>query len=260
MSRPALPQFRAPARDAVALGYLLLVAALGTALGLASGNPVLLLVLTALPPYLVFLDRVRSGRRAAAIWLMVGWAAFQATAVVLLTVALPDRAAEALVNGPHYRDIMFRWIRTGVGSEGDWRQFLPEHALHYAVFLVLSALTAGAGGIVLGTLLLNYMSFYVGSLFLADSGGGHTLRLILMGWPIWSIIRVIGFIAGAVGMADLTLALLARRRGHPHPWPGPSSYALSLSLALVILDALIKSLLAGSWRLALLPIVGPGAP
>lgn len=260
MSQPAAPRFPALARDSVALAYLVLVAVLGTGLGLASGNRFVLLALTALPPYLVFLDRVRTGRRGAAVGLMVGWAAAQAVAIILLSQALPERATAAVLNGPHYREIMFRWIRTGVGAEGHWREFLPEHALHYGVFLLLSALTAGAGGIVLGTLLLNYMSYYVAGLFLADAGGGHTLRLALMGWPIWSIIRVIGFIAGAVGMADLTLALLARRKGHAYPWPGPSSHALSLSLALVILDALIKSLLAGSWRLALLPVVGPGGP
>lgn len=256
--RPFLP------RDLDALAYLVGCAWLGTAIGLLSGSRILLLALTAVPPYLLFLDRMRAGRRPAALWLMVAWAASQAVAVVVLTQWQPDGATRAVVNGPNYREAMFHWIRTGEGAEGNWRRFLPEHALHYGVFLVLSALTAGAGGILLGTLLLNYMSFYVAGLFLADRAGAHTLTLSLMGWPIWSMIRVVGFIAGAVAAADLTLTLLRRGRGHRLAggveWPAASASMLSLSVALVILDALIKALLAPSWRLALLPVVGASAP
>jgi hypothetical protein len=186
---------------------------------------------------------------------MVFWAACQSLSVILLVQAAPDSAAAAIFRGESYRDEMFRWIQTGVGKEGDWRLFLPQHALHYGIFLVLSALTAGAAGLTLGTVLLNYMSFYVGSLFLADTAGDHTLRLILMGWPIWSIARVIGFIAGAIAAADLTLAVIARLRDRPRRWPGRSSFYLSLSLSLVILDLLLKGLLAPHWRLMLVDAI-----
>jgi hypothetical protein len=149
---------------------------------------------------------------------------------------------------------------TGEGREGQWRLFLPQHALHYGVFLVLSALTAGAAGLVFGTVLLNYMSYYVASLFLADPSGEFTGKLILMGFPIWSILRVIGFIAGAVATADLTFAVLGNLKDRPRAWPGRSSYFLSLSLALVILDALLKALLAGDWRLALVEAIVHAEP
>lgn len=247
-------------RDTDAFGYLVLCAGLGSLLGVLSGQPAVLLALTAIPPYLIFLARMRAGRRGAALGLMVAWAALQSLAIIALSQWQPEKAGLAVFHGPAYRATLFDWIRTGEGSEGDWRLFLPEHARHYAFFLLASTLTAGAAGILFGTVLLNYMSYYVAGLFLADAMGAHTLKLALMGWPIWSILRVVGFIAGAVAATDLTLAVLRRGRGRPLPWPGASANVLSLSLALVILDALVKALLAPAWRLALLPIVGAGSP
>lgn len=265
MATPAAPRAFLP-RDIDGLAYLAVCAGLGSLLGILSGNQSLLAVLTAAPPWLLFLARMQAGRRVAALWLMVAWAVLQSLAIIALAQWQPAKAAAAVFNGPHYRDLMFHWIRTGEGAEGNWQLFLPEHALHYGVFLLISAVTAGAGGILFGTLLLNYMSYYVAGLFLADTASAHTLKVSLMGWPIWSILRVVGFIAGAVAAADLTLAFLRRGRGRPFslsgalPWPAASASLLSLSLALVILDALIKALLAPSWRLALLPIVGATGP
>jgi hypothetical protein len=250
-------------REPGAALFLALSAVLTTAIGIFLRQPLLLLILNAVPPYLIFIDRVRATRYSAALWLMVVWAFCQSVSVIVLTQALPDAAAAAIFRGASYRDEMFRWIQTGTGAEGEWRLFLPQHAAHYSVFLILSALTAGAAGLVFGTILLNYMSFYVASLFLADSGGEHTRQLVLMGFPIWAILRVIGFIAGAVAAADLSLVLLDQLRDKPRSWPGRTSYFLSLSVALVILDALLKGLLAPQWRLSLMSAlvhtpVGPG--
>ncbi|HEX7880945.1 MAG TPA: hypothetical protein VF720_16150, partial [Candidatus Eisenbacteria bacterium] len=116
----------------------------------------------------------------------------------------------------------------------------------------LSALTCGVAGLVLGAVLVHYMSFYVGSLFLNDAGANDGLRLSLMAWPIWSIIRVVGFIAGGVAMAWLFTTVIRRLKDKPARWPGPASHYLSLSLALVILDALLKALLAHHWQVTLL--------
>lgn len=242
-------------RDSGAAIFLLLAAIATTTVGVLSRQPLLLLALNVIPPYLVFLDRVRLERHSGALGLMVFWAFCQSTSVILLVQAAPEASAEAVFRGVSYREEMFRWIQTGIGREGDWRLFLPQHAIHYGSFLVLSALTAGAAGLTLGAALLNYMSFYVGSLFLADTEGAHTLRLVLMGWPIWSIVRVVGFIAGAVAAADLSFSIIGRLRDRPLGRPDRSSFYISLSLALVILDLLLKGLLAPHWRLMLAEVI-----
>jgi len=244
-----------PRGDAGALVFLAVAAVLSTGAGILSGTPAVLLPLSVVPAWAVFLDRVRTERRASALWLMVFWAVAWSVSAILLIQAHPGPATRAIIHGPDYRTEMLNWVRTGIGAEGDWRLFLPQHALHYGLFLAASALTAGAAGLLFGVILLGYMNYYVAGLFLADAAGRHTLGLALMGWHVWAIVRVVGFIAGAVAMTDLTLAAIARLRDRPGRWPGRSSYYLSLSLALVILDALTKALLAGTWQARLLEMI-----
>jgi len=250
-----IPRFLPRDRDAAIV--LVLTAPLAVWLGIQVGQPVLMPILTALPAMLVFADRILADRLGAALGLTVIWATASSASVVLHTQWNPAGAEAAIWRGAAYREEMFTWIRTGIGPEGSPRLFLPQHALHYGVFMVLSALTAGLGGLILGALLLNYMSFYVGSLFLNDQGSDSSWTLALMGWPIWSIIRVLGFIAGGVAMAWLFRTAIRRLKDKPDRWPGPASHYFSLSLALVILDALLKALLAGHWQITLQKALAP---
>ncbi|TPW08847.1 MAG: hypothetical protein FD129_2383, partial [bacterium] len=90
-----------------------------------------------------------------------------------------------------------------------------------------------------------------------DAGADSGWTLALMGWPIWSIVRVVGFISGGVAMAWLFRTAIRRLRDKPGRWPGQASHYLSLSLALVILDVLLKALLAGHWQLTLQRALAP---
>jgi hypothetical protein len=245
------------ARDPLALLFLAAATGLTAFLGIRLGSPILLPILMTFPVAILFLDRIRRERLAAALWLSLAWALFSSVAIILLTQVDPTGTERAILRGAPYREEMFAWIRTGIGAEGDPRRFLPEHALHYGVFLVVSALTFGMAGLLLGSVLLNYMSFYVGSLFLADGSGANSLTLSLMGWPVWSIARVVGFVAGGVAMAWLSRTIFERLRDRPAIWPGRAAHYLSLSLALVILDALLKALLAPHWRETLARVIGP---
>jgi len=244
-------------RDREAAVVLVLSAPLLAWVGIRIGQPILMPVLTALPAILVFADRIQAGRLGAALGLMVLWAVASSTSVILNTQWDPVGAEAAIWQGAAYRDEMFTWIRSGIGREGSPRLFLPQHALHYGGFLVLSALTAGGAGLVMGAVLLNYMSFYVGSLFVNDVGSDSTWTLALMGWPIWSMVRVVGYIAGGVAMAWLFRTAIRRLKDEPGRWPGPASHFLSLSLALVILDVLLKALLASHWQLTLQKALAP---
>jgi hypothetical protein len=106
------------AQDAGAALFLVASTIGAAAAGIASGQPLLLLVLSVVFPYLIFFDRVRAERHGSAFGLMVLWAFLQTVSVVLLAQAMPDEAASAIFRGTTYRDEMFRWIQTGEGREG----------------------------------------------------------------------------------------------------------------------------------------------
>ena len=217
-----------------------------TAIGFGLGQPWLLPILGAAVSYPVFLDRVRRGAFAAAFGWMLFWTVFQSLSVGVGMQVAPERAARSVHRGPSYAAEMLHWARTGEGAESDPSRFLPVHARHLAGFAVLTVVTAGAGGLILGTWLLDYMNYYVGSLTRASD---QPLAAALLGWHPWAVLRVIGFIAIAVALAPLGLALLARLRRRPPP-PGPlvARRFLALGLALVAADAVLKTVLAPTWQ------------
>jgi len=186
---------------------------------------------------------LRQGNRRRAIGFVLWWALFLAIAVVTLTVEEPGRAAASIANGTAYRDEMLSWIRSGDGRESTPSIFIPQHLAHAAIFCVVSLATAGMASMVMGAFLMNYMSFYVGDLFTRClAAPGHT-GAMLIAWNPWSIVRVASFIVLGVLMAE---PLLSRRAGYRHD-PGRRSVWLVLALSGLLLDIVLKTLLAPLW-------------
>ena len=177
----------------------------------------------------------------AMVWVL-WWAICQSFAVAGATVLAPERAAEVVLHGAVYTEDMFHWIRTGEGAEGSLQLFLPIHLREYALFSLLSLLTFGSAALILGTYLLNYMNFYVGQLVYQSS---HPWLAALVGWPPWSMLRVVGYIA-----TGLALTALALNLGHyfSRKFPQldfPRQYFL-MGLGLLLGDLLVKATLAPS--------------
>jgi len=96
-------------------------------------------------------------------------------------------------------------------------------------------------GLAFGALLLNYMNFYVGSLSLHAH---HPFLVFLFGWPIWSLLRVVGFVLCGVALSEPLLSQLFRYR-----LGGARCSRIFLwGLAFIILDILLKASLASFWR------------
>jgi len=215
-----------------------------TAVGVGIGSPWLFPVLGALVPFPVFLHYIRKGCPGRATAWVLYWCIAQSLAVGGAVAFAPERAASTIWRGPAYADEMLSYIRTGVGAEGSPRLFLPIHARHYVLLCVTSLATLGAGGLVLGTLLLNYMNFYVATLV---QSAAEPFLALLFGWPVWAILRVVGYTATGAVMADLSWRLWSRWRGRAIARPLPLRLWL-LGLGLALLDLGLKALAAPSWR------------
>jgi hypothetical protein len=231
---------------------LLLVsaAALSYPVGLALGQAWLLPLLNAAPAYAVMLARLRRGDRRGAVVAMLAWAA-ALTVFGTLAFALWPSAPDAMViNGPAYRDEMLRWIRTGEGSEGSLRLFLPQHLLHLALFVVLSLATASIASILMGAVLMNYMDFYVASLFRA---GVPVWAVVALGWQPWALCRVAAFCTLGAVLAEPLLRRLGR--GFAAASGAARPYLLGAAAG-ILADWVLKAALAprwGLWLRALLP-------
>lgn len=170
-------------------------------------------------------------------------------ATVCATIVAPERAAEVIWKGPEYAAEMKGWIATGEGPEGSPSLYLPQHILHFAAFNVACLVTGGLAGLYMGAALLNYMNFYVADLAMEAS---QPLLAASLGWPPWALIRVAGFIMASLPLSYAGIRLL-------RPWRPPSGCRYwkyyKWGVALVVLDAVLKAVLAPHWRHLLLKTV-----
>lgn len=195
----------------------------------------LLVLVAPLALYPAFVPAVRERRWRRAWGLGMGWAALLSLGVILAVYAFPEAAATTIVNGEPYRLEMFGWIETGSGKETTPAAFLPEHALHLAAFVVLTWLSAGYLGLVLGALLVAYMSYFVGTY--AAAAGAPVVGAIAA-WVPWSVVRVAAFVLLGCLFAR---PLLVRRAW---PFERRELRLLALAAAGIAADVTIKILLA----------------
>jgi hypothetical protein len=157
---------------------------------LPGGRWILPLVLP-LAIYPRFSQLVKEGDTIGAWKLGLLWAGLLSAGVIGWVALNPFLAANGILHGEPYREEMFGWITTGVAPENDWRQFLPIHLLHLGVFLALSGISAGYFGLVLGAVLVDYMSFFVGSFAMASRWPALGA---VVAWVPWSVVRVLSFV------------------------------------------------------------------
>jgi hypothetical protein len=202
--------------------------------------------------YPVFARFVGEGRRAAAIVSALLWAASLSASLITHTARDPQAAGAGVLLGPSYRDEMFGYVASGQGRETDPSRFVPQHLLHGAIFAVATLASGGFLGLVMGAVLVGYMSYYVGAL----AAGPHPLTAGLLGWPPWAIVRVVAFVMlGAV----LARPLLVRLRGRSERLFSQQAdrRLLGAALALLLFDIVLKATFAPAWSSILRPCLPP---
>lgn len=212
-------------------------------IGLAIEPRFLLPVLNALPAWWLMARRLRTGDLTGAIRLMLVFPialAFVGT-IFLALWPTPDGLTPFVFNGPQYREEMFQWIRTGVGTEGDWRLFLPMHVTHLVAFAVLSLISGSLISITGGAVLTNYMDGYVASIHRA---GAPLWATLLFGWQPWAICRVAGFCVLGVLLAEPVLSRVFRYKRQD--WSRVKAWAFTAA-GLILADWILKAALAPTW-------------
>jgi hypothetical protein len=233
-----------------ALALLFLATAVSYPIGLATGSRWLLPALNMAPAYFVMVLRLHAGDRAGALRLMLFWAFALAVSGTVLFSVWPQDPGPQILNGAAYRDEMFRWIRTGAGSEGDLTLFLPQHLLHLLAFVALCLATGSVVSIFMGAVLMNYMSYYVASLARA---GTPEWAVVFLGWQPWALVRVAAFCALGTVLAE---PLLSRVWRYDYGGLKTARRVVAWSALGILADWTLKAVLApswGRWLRALLP-------
>ncbi|MEE9292849.1 MAG: hypothetical protein V3U83_07955 [Acidobacteriota bacterium] len=227
-----------------------LLAPIAVLLGYWTGGRFLLPILATLAVYPILAILVRREKHSLAVIASLLWAFSLSGTVITVTAHDPEGAAEVVLNGPTYRDEMFDYIRTGHGRETDPGLYLPQHLIHLGAFILLTVLSGGLFGIALGAVLVGYMSYYVGALAAA---GSEPWLAFMFGWPPWAILRVAAYIMLGVTLARPLLSAIGR---HPIPVPPAAGTWYITCAALLLLDVILKGLLAPHWAVLLRPCLG----
>lgn len=205
------------------------------------GVPALVPFLNVAPAFPFMVASLRRGRAGEAVWRMLVWAAALAVCATMLSYFDTAHAGRMFLHGESYRREMFEFLRTGVGPEGDVRQFLPQHALHAAAFCALAIATGATLAMPLGAWLMNYMAYYVGALGAASA---HPWQAMALAWVPWAIVRIASFVTLGVILAGPVLGRvlhfdggLRERRG----W-------IALAAAGLVADIVLKWAGAPVWR------------
>ncbi len=240
MSIQALERVGASVRGDL-LALVLGVASSAAGLALARLHPALYPAAMTAAIYPLYLADLRAGENWRAARHVLLWALSSSAFLIAVTWALGGRIGHLILHGETYRREMFEWVRTGFGPEGDPRLFVVPKIKEIVVFTVLSLVSGGALGLFLGSFLLNYMNYYVGCL-LIQAVPGRAWVPLLFGWPIYAVIRVIGYVNLGVVLSVPLLRLLGQTRLGWRELRGQ----LALALACIALDFLLKATVANA--------------
>ena len=219
------------------------------AAGWLIGVPAVVPILNTLASFPFMVLALRRGDVRLAVARMLLWALTMGIAATLLSYARPSQTDALFLRGEAYRTEMFAWVMTGRGVESSPSQFLPQHARDASIFAVLALATGGALAMPMGAALMNYMGHYVGALAAASRRPALTMALA---WHPWAVIRVISFvILGVV----LSTPLLSKIFAFRVEWTPMRPLVIGASIGL-ILDVVMKALLAPAWQRLLLRVVG----
>jgi hypothetical protein len=232
-------------RGGVSIAAPAILAPPAVGLALLLGHPLVLPLAATAAIWPFFASLLAAGRRGGAVAAALLWAASLSATLIAVTARDPGRVAPIVLRGASYRDEMFSYVATGVGTESTPRLFVPQHLLHAGLFSAATLLSAGVLGLMMGEVLVAYMSYYVGAL----ASGPAPWTGALLGWPPWAVLRVVAFVLLGSVLSRPLLGLVLRRRV-PHP---PDRPVVAAALVLLLADLVLKAALATTWAAILRP-------
>lgn len=260
----ALEEDEAPPADAPAYRVLddplvypviALGVALTTFLPVFLGQRLCLPLLNALVIFPFLVGALRTGRLRRGLSLAAFWAVCQAVAALLASFFMSARADFAVLNALELRTQLYTLVATGQSQPGFVVGIpldLPQLALQALAVVGGSLVTAGLAGLFLDATTINATGYAAASLL---REAGRPLPVLLLAWPVWTIVRLAGYLALGAALAE-PLA-----RGDPEGiglagWWQRRRRLIAVGAGLVLLGILLQVVLTSAWADLLRRLLG----
>jgi hypothetical protein len=136
------------------------------------------------------------------------WAVGTTLASVYVFLGRPRETDERVIRAKVYRATMLDWIATGRGPEARPAATGLQHLRELIWYVAAAVVSANFLSIVMGAVLLNHMNAYVATLLRAAKRTG---RVLLLGWNVWSIVRVAAYVATGAAAGAPVLRWMGHR-------------------------------------------------
>jgi hypothetical protein len=229
--------------DTIVYPVIALGVALTTALPVFLQQRFCLPVLNGLVIFPLFAWALRAGRPRRALGLGLFWALCQSLAIVAASLLMADRAGTAILGALEFRTQWLAWIASGSPVTSTPALSLPGQVRELAVFAAGSLLTGGLGGLILLAMALNAFNFTVASLL---QQALRPVLLLLAAWPIWSVVRLIGYLTVGAVLAEPVAVLDLRPQWWAAWWPRRRRL-LATGLGLIVLGIVLQIVLSPLW-------------
>lgn len=161
---------------------------------------------------------------------LVGWAVGTSLTAIYTFRQEPELVDTVVIRAATYRAAMREWLAGGRGFPVG--KTVVEHIRELAIYLILALVSANLLGLFMGAVLLNFMNAWVASALGVARRQG---TVVTLAWPIWSIVRVLSYIALGVAAAGPLAAL----GGYPGD-PGQLRWLWIVGGSGVVLDLILK--------------------
>lgn len=140
------------------------------------------------------------------------WAAGTTIASVYVFLGRPQETDQRVLRAPEYRAGMLEWLATGRGPEAQPAATAAQHVRELIWYVAAAVVSANFLSLVMGAVLLNYMNAYVATLLRAATRTG---RVLLLGWNVWSLVRVAAYVMLGSAAAVPVLRMMGQATGDP---------------------------------------------
>jgi len=206
------------------------------------GNPYIIPLSTSVPASIILFRHLRNSKPQIAILDMLLYVFWLTVIGIFIMYFRFDRAGWAIIHGEEYIAEMSPWLRGDVAKESNPALFIPEHLNHMAIVAVSSLISCGFLALLFGTILMNYMNYYVVWLMRMST---KPFLLAIIGWHPWSVLRVISFIILGCALAMPLTSKIGKKQKLDYR---KLFWMIGIAITLEAVDIILKATIGSSWR------------